>query len=1357
MNVFNPKHMYCLISKVATTFVVIALLFATLEIAPACARTVSSENLSPVLRFKPIDADDTLMAMQIKYVFIAGISSDEEATRLDPMSEREDRDNLSMGIPIEHLSGHDLIFQFSRALSDPLGTGQRLVPYVWKKGNEILEEYWCAFSEKDGNRFAYDISFFAEDTEKQKDLIDGIKDTANAGRYTIYTKRLGSTQANNSRSKVVHAISRGRDKTITSREWLDENTPDEIAVPFIYMFLDFISKDLSSDFRYLLEGGKLAIITETDDAYRLNEAYVGGDYIFLPNDVAIDSIIKAIFAKAGFTDEECEKFYDMFKFFYNDLVLGRINSYKTFQDSVVQVEGDDMLLKEAETSRFVNYTQPIQALHGVLPRDVYILEIDGTRKPLGKILDILPDGIHILDTDGRILYVNEKGLELLERSRDDVVGKYIFDFIVPRQREGAKKRLKEKLNGVSASVKTEDRFYLKPDGSEFIGSTCDRVLYKNGVAWGVITTLRVLSKEESIVYRKALEGQVVKTERERQKAQHLAELGVVAAGLVHDLRNPLTAAAAGIMMTLKNATGEDANILRDVQEHLKNADLTVNEFLEYARPEETELSDRIDLGSILNQAISDTHDEIVKYDVAVNSDIAESVKVLGNKGRNRLLRVFVNLITNACHSMKGRDESRLRIVLFVEDENAIVTITDTGEGIRDENKLKIWEPYFSTKAPGEGTGLGMSIIKKVVDAHNGEIEVQSVYGEGTTFKVTIPLAGEELSVSTIKKDLPSVSAARTAIREIKKVLVVDDDLLMRQAWDVFSPEELGAEVITAKNVSAAINILKTQEIDAIITDIQMGELKTEGFELAVRARVECGFTGPIAMCTGMESFKDGATALTGIINNNIANMRMPKGEDMFDTEGEGLRKRIDVLRYVDVVPPGKRALFRYMEKWKHDPKTALPSKKIDPAQRKFRGLVRHDLDNAMTPLLGGNNIFKPDLRGNESDAILKKFKENIGNLELLRQELIDINNIISNLQSEDIVESDATIILMEMKELLIKIDSQIEVLEEDAYFDKYPVPKKLIKNGRAALSGVIDEIMRDFYEKYKEVQDENGKTDPGDSDNVSFDAEGEGNWILKSIDRAFTAIAFFDEKGALTYANKSCVEMSGVPEASELKGINLFDDPNLSGTMRARLQSGISVRPTVYDFDLAKGTGILGDQRSGAIDVEGYIVPVAHKNADCGGYMMFIQDKQRILEQEGVLLDGERSLNVMELTKDGSERFRTMSPKKRAIALQMVSMESLDGVRRKARMLIYGPDAQNERKRVKSLGFEGDVYTAKTEAELKVQWVKGPFDIVINLKADEKFESILQRIFGEIKGCGNIIEGFKNRTDLQVDIFKACA
>ena len=331
----------------------------------------------------------------------------------------------------------------------------------------------------------------------------------------------------------------------------------------------------------------------------------------------------------------------------------------------------------------------------------------------------------------------------------------------------------------------------------------------------------------------AAEGQRLQAEQ----TARLAALGELVAGVAHELNNPLTAVIgfAELVLPAARAAGFGDDLETIFQEALRARDI-VRGLLFFARP------DRPERASV---KISDVvaHVEHLRrpswqqlgIDGVVTADEG-AVFVTGNA--QQLAQVLLNLVINAEHALSGVGGPRIRIATSVERQACQIVITDNGIGMDEATRLKVFQPFFTTKA-GTGTGLGLSISHSIVTAHHGKIGVDSRPGKGTTFRISLPLADpapDELE-EAVKAPAPTLS-----------VLFIDDEESIR-AVTLRMLENLGHHCAVAPDAESALVRLEEEPIDVVMCDYRLGEQTADRLLAELLARYP-GLERRVILCTG---------------------------------------------------------------------------------------------------------------------------------------------------------------------------------------------------------------------------------------------------------------------------------------------------------------------------------------------------------------------------------------------------------------------------------------------------------------------------------------------------------------------------
>jgi signal transduction histidine kinase len=239
----------------------------------------------------------------------------------------------------------------------------------------------------------------------------------------------------------------------------------------------------------------------------------------------------------------------------------------------------------------------------------------------------------------------------------------------------------------------------------------------------------------------------VQLEEQLQISEKMASIGLLAAGVAHEVNTPLTGISSFTQMLLEGADPEDprTRLLEKIERQTFRAAKIVNGLLNLARPAEAS-AERValDLNVVLTDVLGLLEHQFAARRIKVRRELAdEPVMVLGME--HKLQQVFLNLFLNAKDAMpKG---GWLSVSTRREDRRAVAEVADTGSGIPSEHLTRIYDPFFTTKTTGEGTGLGLSISYGIVREHEGTLDCESVAGQGTRFVVSLPWAAAETAAA----------------------------------------------------------------------------------------------------------------------------------------------------------------------------------------------------------------------------------------------------------------------------------------------------------------------------------------------------------------------------------------------------------------------------------------------------------------------------------------------------------------------------------------------------------------------------------------------------------------------------------
>ena len=357
------------------------------------------------------------------------------------------------------------------------------------------------------------------------------------------------------------------------------------------------------------------------------------------------------------------------------------------------------------------------------------------------------DGIVSVDLEGHITECNDAYAQMLGYSKDELKDMTFVQLTPEKWHQMEQEIIREHVikRGHSDLYEKE---YTRKDGSVVPISirtwlVRDERWMPIGM-WAIVrdVTRRKQLEDELKRYSEHLEHLVDERTKKLKDAERLATIGETAAMVGHDIRNPLQTVEGAIYLAkeeikaLPSRTREVNNIeemLNAIHEETTYVNKIVSDLQDYARPLAPELEE-IDTKQLINSALTTTQiPSTIEVSVTVDQDCCTLIA-----DPTMMKRILSNLITNALQAMPNG--GKLTIAAFTKQDEIRISVQDTGQGIPDENRAKIFQPLFSTKAKGQGFGL--AVVKRLVEAHNGTITFVTEIGKGTAFMVAIPLAKE---------------------------------------------------------------------------------------------------------------------------------------------------------------------------------------------------------------------------------------------------------------------------------------------------------------------------------------------------------------------------------------------------------------------------------------------------------------------------------------------------------------------------------------------------------------------------------------------------------------------------------------
>jgi PAS domain S-box-containing protein len=343
----------------------------------------------------------------------------------------------------------------------------------------------------------------------------------------------------------------------------------------------------------------------------------------------------------------------------------------------------------------------------------------------------LRNGVLAVTRDGAVAVMNEVAYHILGLQRDPSDIGRPFTEVLKGQQE---------LSRIVAAafelshLPNRAELRLKSTG-KVIGYTLSQVRDANGQVTGATLFFKDLTRVEQL------------EERERLR-DRLAALGEMAAAIAHEVKNPLAGieVMAGLLKR-QLADSQDAQaILGDIIKEAKMANAIVLEVLDFVRPIRLQV-ERISVADAIGDAVAMAESHVSRGDVDVRVDVPADLPAIQGDP-HQLRQIFTNLLTNAFEALEGTGLVTIAATEVTEEGPAggepqgpmvQVEVVDNGPGMPPEVIDKIFSPFFTTKP--QGSGLGLAIVRKIVDAHDGRIDVGAGAGGGTRFLLTLPVTG----------------------------------------------------------------------------------------------------------------------------------------------------------------------------------------------------------------------------------------------------------------------------------------------------------------------------------------------------------------------------------------------------------------------------------------------------------------------------------------------------------------------------------------------------------------------------------------------------------------------------------------
>ena len=360
--------------------------------------------------------------------------------------------------------------------------------------------------------------------------------------------------------------------------------------------------------------------------------------------------------------------------------------------------------------------------------------LEETREFLEKVIQSSASAIVAADLEGNILIMNRAAEALFGFSLSETKGKKsVVDLYPPGKAKELMREMRNGKRGTKGKLPPTKVSILDVKGEVIPAEVTASIIYEEGkevATMGIYNDLR-----ERLAVEKALR----ETQAQLAQSEKMASLGQLAAGVAHEVNNPLTGILLYASLALEKIDKEDPlrEHLAYIVEDVNRCKGIVKNLLAYSR-RSTTTKEIIPLNDLVHQSLNLIRDQKLFGNIVVTKELSEDIMLI-HADRNQLAQVLINLIMNACAAMNGEGVLTFRTYRDKPNKKAYLEVSDNGCGIAEENLPKIFDPFFTTKEPGKGTGLGLSTSLGIVQECGGRLSVKETSAQGTTFLVDLPL------------------------------------------------------------------------------------------------------------------------------------------------------------------------------------------------------------------------------------------------------------------------------------------------------------------------------------------------------------------------------------------------------------------------------------------------------------------------------------------------------------------------------------------------------------------------------------------------------------------------------------------
>ncbi|MFZ0392003.1 MAG: ATP-binding protein [Calditrichia bacterium] len=450
-------------------------------------------------------------------------------------------------------------------------------------------------------------------------------------------------------------------------------------------------------------------------------------------------------------------------------------------------------------------------------------ELKRIQEEVLQVFDQIPLGLLVLDTDGNIRWYNRELLKIMEIRQEGISGRRHFSEVERFHESGLQKALQSLIEQQEFRMIQQELNSFEENKQRVVEVTFRPMIHLNPEASGNIFIIRDITRD------------LIQKNKSRQ-SQRLESVGTLAGGIAHDFNNILAIILpnAQLLKMKMKYNPEYIQYVETIEKAAEKASLLTEQILSFSRGSGSEKLEILNPNEIIEDFIK-MFRRLLDRKIEIILELHSGVSNIRG-ARGQIEQVLMNLSVNARDAIADRGKLIFRsrnITIRPPDilshphlepgDYVCLEVEDTGKGIPDEERDKIFDPFFSSKKAGKGTGLGLSVVYGIIRGHKGIIDTRSAVNKGTCFSLYFPACKETSSKVKAPEDAPEPGSGT--------LLVVDDELMIRDTLTSML-ESLNYKVLTAENGKSAVDCYEQHpgQIAAVIMDIQMPVM--DGLEAA---------------------------------------------------------------------------------------------------------------------------------------------------------------------------------------------------------------------------------------------------------------------------------------------------------------------------------------------------------------------------------------------------------------------------------------------------------------------------------------------------------------------------------------------